>query len=84
MPVEALISGDCSLPEAPEQVPGSTKEEGKMDDASHAEESTGKVTRNDVKLDELFDDIGGDEDDELLGSRGSKSNNENSPSEAPL
>ena len=81
---EALITGDCSLPDAPEHVPDSTKEEDTIDDASHAKESTGNVTRNDVKLDDLFDDFGDDEDDELLGSGSSNSNNGNSPSKAPL
>ena len=81
---ESLITGDCSLPDAPEHVPDSTKEEDKIDDASHAEESTGKVTRNNLNLDDLFDDFGDDEDDELLGSGSSNSNNENSPAEAPL
>ena len=80
---EALITGDYSLPDAPEQVPDSTKEEDKIDDASHAEESTRKVTRNDIKLDDLFDGSGDDENDELLGSGSSNSNNKDSPSEAP-
>ena len=80
----ALITGDCFLPDAPEQVPDSTKEGDKNDSDSHAEESTRKVTRNEVKLDDLFDDFGDDEDDGLLGSGSSKSNNESSPSEAPL
>ena len=81
---EALITGDCSLPDVPEHVPDSTKEEDRIDDASHAKESTGNVTRNDVKLDDLFDDFGDDEDDELLGSGSSSSKNGNSPSKAPL
>ena len=81
---EALITGYCSLPDAPEQVPDFTKEEDKIDDASHAKESTGNVTRNDVKLDDLFDDFGDDEDDVLLSSGSSNSNNGNSPSKAPL
>ena len=80
----ALITGDCFLPDAPEQVPDSTKEEDKIDDDSHAEESTRKVTGTEVKLDDLFDDFGDDEDVELLGSGSSNSNNESSPSEAPL
>ena len=79
----ALIHGDCFLPDAPEQIPDSTKGEDKTSDDSRAEESTGKVTRNDVKLDDLFDDFGDDEDDELSGSGSSNCNNESSPSEAP-
>ena len=78
----ALITGDCFLPDAPEQIPDSTKGEDKISDDSRAEESTGKVTRNDVKLDDLFDDFD-DEDDELSGSGSSNCNNESSPSEAP-
>ena len=79
-----LIAGDCFLPDAPEQVPDSTKEGDKIDDDSHAEESTRKVRGIEVKLDDLFDDFGDDEDEELLGSGRSNNNNESSPSEAPL
>ena len=77
----ALIDDDCFIPDAPEQVPDSTKENDKIDDDSHAQESTSK---NEVKLDDLCDDFGDDEDDELLGSGGSNSNDESSPPEAPL
>ena len=80
----ALITGDCFLPDAPEQVPNSTKEADEIDSDLYAEESTRKVTRDEVTLDNLFDDFGEDEDDELLGSGSSKSNNESSPSEAQL
>lgn len=80
----ALIADGCFLPDAPEQVPDSTKEEDKIDDDSHAQESTRKVPGSEVKLDDLFDDLVDDEDDGLLDSRGSNSNDGSSPPEAPL
>ena len=80
----ALITGESFLPDAPEQSPHSTRGEDKTDDDSHAEEATGKVTRNDVKLDDLFDDFDCNEDDELLRSESLNSLNEGSPLEAPL
>ncbi len=81
--------GDGILPDAPEQIPDSVKEEGKMDmidDASHSRMMTGEVPRTDVKLEDLLNDVDGDESDELLSLVVSSTNNEssNSPPEAPL
>ena len=81
---EALIDDDGFLPDAPEQVPDSTKEDDTIGNDSDAQESTRKVPGNEVKLDDLFDDFGDDEDNELLGSGGSNSNDESSPPKAPL
>ncbi len=80
---------DGILPDAREQTPDPVKEEGKMDmtdDASHSRMMTDEVPKTDVKLEDLFSDVDGDESDEFLGLGASNTNNEssNSPPEAPL
>lgn len=83
---EGLVEEDSILPDAPDQVPDPAKEEGNIDlvdFASQSEESTGEAPRTDVKLEDLFNDVYDNEDDEFSGS-GVLSNNESSPPEAPL
>ena len=81
---KALIADDCFLPDAPEQIPDPAKEDDRIDDVSRSEGSTGKVTVNDVKLEDLFLDFGDDENDELSRSADSSTSNESTPPEAPL
>lgn len=82
-----LVEEDIINLDAPGQVPDHTKEEGKIDmcnSVSPSEDSTGEAPRMDVKLEDLFNDVNDDEDDEFSGSGVSNTNNESSPQEAPL
>ena len=84
---EAWIMDNSNLPDAPEHVPDLAQEERNMDlidDASRFEESSGEMLEKDVKLEDLFNDVDDDEDDEFSGSGVSNPNNESSPPDAPL
>ena len=85
---EALIMEDTNLPNAPEEVSDPTKEEESMDlvvdDVSHTGESTGEVSRTEVKLEDIFNDVNDDEDDDFSGSGVSNANNESSSPAAPV
>lgn len=82
-----LVEEDSIILDAPGQVPDYTKEEGKIDmydSVSPSEDSAGEAPRMDVKLEDIFNDVDDDEDDEFSGSRVSNTNSEGSPQEAPL
>lgn len=84
---EGLVERERILLAAPEQISDRAKEEGKMDivdGASQSEKSTAEAPRMDVKLEDLFNDVDDNEDDEFSGSRVSNTKNESSPLEAPL
>ena len=86
-PLVSAVEDDGFLPDAPEHVPDLAKEEEKMDiinAASQSEDSIGEALRTDVKLEDLFNNVHDDEDDEFSGSSASTINNECSPPEAPL
>ena len=83
---DGLVEEDGVLLDAPDQIPDPAKEEGNIsliDVASQLEESTGEAPRTDVKLEDLFNDVHEDEDDEFSGS-GVLNCNESSPLEAPM
>ncbi|KAL9063422.1 MAG: hypothetical protein Q9161_009473 [Pseudevernia consocians] len=83
---DGLVEEDGVLPDAPDQIPDPAKEEGNIsliDVALQSEESTGEAPRTDVKLEDLFNDVHEDEDDEFSGS-GVLNCNESSPLEAPI
>ncbi|CAD6574493.1 MAG: hypothetical protein ASARMPRED_006745 [Alectoria sarmentosa] len=80
-----LVEEDIINLDAPGQVPEHTKEGGKIgmyNSVSPSEDSTGEAPRMDVKLEDLFNDVNDDEDDEISGSVVSNTNNESSPKEA--
>ena len=82
-----LVEEDIINLDAPGQVPEHTKEGGKIgmyNSVSPSEDSTGEAPRMDVKLEDLFNDVNDDEDDEISGSVVSNTNNESSPKEASL
>ena len=83
---ESLVEEDSIIPDAPEQVPDSAKEEGNMDmidSPFQSGESTGEAPKTDVKLEDLFNDVDADQDDEFSDSI-SLNNNESTPLEAPM
>ena len=87
MPSDCLSEEDVVLPDAPEEAPGQLKEEGNMemkDGASHTNCSVSEATETDVKLEDLFNDVDDDEEDEFSGSAVSKINEKNISSDAPL
>ena len=84
MDFEPLVVEDSICPNAPDNVRDSAKHEDMNDDASHSEEPTARVSGKDVKLENLFNDVDEDEDDEFPGSEVPNRNNESSPPEAPL
>lgn len=84
---EFLVEEDSILPDAPEQVPGYAKVEGKkdmIDGASQSENSTGRAPMTNVKLEDLFNDINDDDDDEFSGSGILSTTKGSRPPEAPL
>lgn len=81
---ELSIVEDDLIPNAPELVPDPVKDEDMDDDTSYSETPTAKFSGKDVKLEDLFNDVAEDEDDEFSGSGVSNKNNESSPPEAPL
>ena len=89
-PVQMLsdcLSEDTVLPDAPEEARGQLKEEGNMemnDGASHLNCSTSEATKTDVKLEDLFNDVDDDEEDEFSGSAVSNINEKNISPDAPL
>ena len=77
-----LIREDSILLDAPEQNGDAMKEEEKLiliDGVSQLNKSTAEAPRTDVKLEDLFNDVNNDEDDEF-----SVSGVQSSPSDAPL
>ena len=84
---DCLSEEDVVLADAPEEAHGQSKEEGNMnmnDGASHSNYSTCEATKTDVKLEDLFNDVDDDEDDEFSGSAISNINEENISPDAPL
>ena len=84
---DCLSEEDVILPDAPEETPGRSKEEGNMDindGAAQSNRSTSEATRTDVRLEDLFNDVEDDEDDEFSGSAVSITNEENISPDAPL
>ena len=84
---DCLSEEDVVLPDAPEEAPGQSKEEGNMemnDGASHSNCSISEATKTDVKLADLFNDVDDDEEDECSGSAVSKINDKNISPVAPL
>ena len=87
MPSDCLSEEDVVLPDAPEEALGQLKEEGNMemkDEASHSSCSISEATKTDVKLEDLFNDVDDDEEDEFSGSPGSNINEKNISPDAPL
>ena len=84
---DCLSEEDIVLPDAPEEAPGQLKEEVNMeknDGASHSDWATSEATKTDVKLEDLFNDVDDDEEDEFSGSAVSNINEKNIPPDAPL
>ena len=85
---EALVMDDTGLPNALEEASDPTKEEESMDmvidDVSHTGESIGEVSRTEVKLEDIFNDVNDDEDDDFSGSGVSNANNESNSPAAPV
>ncbi len=83
---EGLVEEDSILPDAPEQVPDFAKGKGNLDMIDgplRSEESTGEAPKTDVKLEDLFNDVDDDQDDEFSDSI-FLNNKEITPLEAPL
>ena len=84
---EGLLEEDSILPDAPEQISDSAKEkEGNMDMIDgpfQSEESTGEAPKTDVKLEDLFNDVDDEQDDDFSDSI-FLNDNESTPLEAPL
>ncbi len=83
---EGLIEEDSILLDAPEHVPDSAEGEGNLDMIDGpfpSEESAGEAPKTDVKLEDLFNDVDDDQDDEFSDSI-FLNNNESTPLEAPL
>ena len=83
---ECLIEEDSILPAPPEQILDTTRKEGRMDTINGASQldATVEAPTTDVRLEDLFNDINDDEDDEFAGLGDSNTSNESSTSEAPL
>ena len=84
---QALIVDDSYLPDAPKHIPDLAQGERSIDmigDDTRLEESGVEMLEKDVKLEDLFNDVDADEDDEFSDSGVSNPNNESSPSDAPL
>ena len=84
---DCLSEEDVVLPDAPEEAPGQSKEEGNMemnDGASHANCSISEATKTNVKLENLFNDVDDDEEDEFSGSATSNTNEKMISPDAPL
>lgn len=81
---ELSIVEDDLIPNPPEPVPDPVEDEDMDDDTSYSETPTAKSSERDVKLEDLFNDVDEDQDDEFSGSGVLNRNNESSPPEAPL
>ena len=82
-----LSEEDVVLPDAPGEAPGQSKEEGNMemnDGASHSDCSISEAAKTDVKLEDLFNDVNDDEEEEFSGPAISKFNEKKISPDAPL